>query len=82
MLCCLLSWMWLFLPGLLLYVVLCLWVRWRSKYLLPHLQQEVGQEEVKPVKIGFFHPYCNAGVEVRESSGRPSVHCRIGEKNV
>ena len=61
MLCCLLSWIWLFLPGVMLYVVLCLWVRWRSKYLLPHLQQEAGREEVKPLKIGFFHPYCNAG---------------------
>ena len=40
--------------------LLIAWVRWRSKFLLQHLKHPT-KEGKKPVTIGFFHPYCNAG---------------------
>ena len=45
-------------------VVLCLrwYVRRRSENALPHLRAVRGKEQdFRPVVVGFFHPYCNAG---------------------
>ena len=48
----------------LIVVVFCLrwYVRRRSKDALPHLRAvpQKGQD-IRPVVVGFFHPYCNAG---------------------
>lgn len=48
----------------LIVVVFCLrwYVRRRSKDALPHLRAvpKKGQD-IRPVVVGFFHPYCNAG---------------------
>lgn len=45
-----------------LIVVLRFYVHRVTKNALPHLRKlEPGQTHVKPVVVGFFHPYCNAG---------------------
>ena len=53
-----------FLLAILLFLVtffvfVRLWVRWRYSALLK--RWEMDQLSMKPVMVGFFHPYCNAG---------------------
>ena len=43
-------------------IVLRWYVRRKSKNALPHLRSVRGEgEDFRPVVVGFFHPYCNAG---------------------
>lgn len=39
--------------------LLFFWIRHRASVQLPHLRKVVNGQ--KPLVIGFFHPYCNAG---------------------
>jgi len=39
--------------------LLCFWIRRRASGQLPHLRKVTDGQ--KPLLIGFFHPYCNAG---------------------
>ena len=52
-----------FVVSIGLVVVLLRWyVRQRSKNALPHLRTADGNgRNIRPVVVGFFHPYCNAG---------------------
>ena len=52
----------LFLLIVILVLVLRWYVRRRTKNVFPHLKSTVGKNtSFKPVVVGFFHPYCNAG---------------------
>jgi len=41
--------------------LLCFWIRHRATGQLPHLRRVGDGQKPKPLVIGFFHPYCNAG---------------------
>lgn len=43
-----------------LFQVLRIWIYFRAKKLLPHLRTPFPNGK-KPLLVGFFHPYCNAG---------------------
>lgn len=46
----------------LLVLILGVYVKRKTRQLLPHLRHvDVQQSNIKPVVVGFFHPYCNAG---------------------
>ncbi|XP_022800947.1 GDP-Man:Man(3)GlcNAc(2)-PP-Dol alpha-1,2-mannosyltransferase-like [Stylophora pistillata] len=60
---------WAVMIGILSVIILALvvfalrfYVRRKSKNALPHLRSAGGKgEHFRPVVVGFFHPYCNAG---------------------
>ena len=43
----------------LVFRLLCFWIRHRASAQLPHLRKVINGQ--KPLLVGFFHPYCNAG---------------------
>lgn len=43
----------------LVFRLLCFWIRRRASGQLPHLHKLINGQ--KPLLVGFFHPYCNAG---------------------
>ena len=43
-----------------MFFLLRVWIRWRDRNQLPHIRLPL-KDGQKPLIVGFFHPYCNAG---------------------